>query len=360
MGKETNPFFAATPTLRIDGQEQTLLASGLLQSIIAEETTLGLFRCEARFLNWGQTDNAPDYLLFDGKVVDFGKSFSVEFRNAASSAVVFNGRMMAMEASYRQQSPPELTVLAEDRFQDLRMERRTRSFENVTDADVCRRIASQHGMTAQTDLESSPNYKTLAQVNQSDLAFLRERAAAVDAHLWIEDKTIHLQSRARRKTSEVTLELQGGLLEFQVLADLAHQRSSVKVCGWDIAAKNPIEVEATESSLGSEKEGLKTGSSILERALSARHERMAMTVPLSRDEAEAVAKARYKERARRFVTGTGLASGEPKLRVGTLLTLPGLGKPFAGKYFVTRTRHTFDTIYGYRTEFDVERAGIGS
>lgn len=356
---DNKPIFAATPTLRVDGREQPFLA-GLLHSLVVEETTLGLFRCETCFLNWGRSGNKLDYLLFDGSILDFGKTFSVEFRNAGGSAVLFAGRIMAMEGGYSATRPPELTVLAEDRFQDLRMERRTRSFENVTDGDVFQRIASQQGMTTQIDLESTPQYRTLAQVNQSDLAFLRERAVAVDAQLWIEDKTLHVQSRTRRKSSEVTLELQGNLLEFQVTADLAHQRSSVKVCGWDIGAKQAIEVQATESSLGEEKTGLRTGSSILGQALAERHERIALSVPLSRDEADAMAKARYRERARRFVTGTGLALGEPKLRVGTRLTLSGLGKPFAGSYFVTRARHAFDTQEGYRTEFDVERAGIGS
>src|SRR5206468_738637 len=108
-----------------------------------------------------------------------------------------------------------------------------------------------------------------------------------------------------------------------------------------------------------ELEGLRGGSAILGSALAARIERIATAVPLSKDEAQAMAKARYRERARRFVIGTGLANGEPKLRVGTLVTLNGLGTPFNGKYYVTRARHVYDQVSGYRTDFDVERAGTG-
>ena len=350
--------YAARPTLRVDGQAQNELTANLLQSVMVEETTRGLFRCEASFRNWGPKNTDSDFLLFDGTLLDFGKTFSVEFGPPSVAGPLFAGRIMGMEANYPQQKPPELLILAEDRFQDLRMERRTRSFADVTDADVFRRIAGQHGLTPQIDVDG-PQYRALAQVNQSDLAFLRERAAAIDAQIWVDNRTLYAQARSRRKTSEVTLLYQSNLLEFSVLADLAHQRTSVKVCGWDVGNKEAIEETADKSVLGAELEGLHGGSEILGRALASRIERIATGVPLSKDEAQAMAKARYRERARRFVTGTGLANGEPKLRVGTLVTLQGLGTPFNGKYYVTRARHTYDQTSGYRTDFDVERAGTG-
>ena len=353
-------LYSARPVIRLDGQAQNELVASLLQSVMVEETTLGLFRCEAGFRNWGPVGAGSDFLLFDGTILDFGKTLSIEFGPASVAGPVFAGRITGLEATYRQDKPPELLVLAEDRFQDLRMERRTRSFEDVTDADVFRRIAGQQGLTAQVDVDG-PQYRALAQVNQSDLAFLRERAASIDAQIWIDNRTLYAQSRSRRKTSEVTLQYQRNLLEFSVLADLAHQRTSVSACGWDVGGKEAIEETADESAMGAELDGLKSGSAILGRALAARRERIGASVPLSRDEAQAMAKARYRERARRFLTGTGLADGEPKLRVGTLVTLEGLGAPFNGKYYVTRARHTFDqTGNGYQTEFDVERAGIGS
>lgn len=351
-------FYAARPVLKVDGQVQDALSVSLLQSILIEETTLGLFRCEARFLNFGQRDTKADFLLFDGKILDFGKPFAVEFGPPDATAAVFNGRITGMEAQYGAQRPPELIVLAEDRFQDLRMERRTRSFEDKSDADVFRQMASQHSLTPQIDVDG-PTHRSLAQVNQSDLAFIRERAAAIDAQVWVEDRTLHAQARSRRKTNEVKLQMQANLLEFRVLADLAHQRTSVKVSGWDVGGKQAIDEQADENVLGAELDSLRSGSSILGRALTTRNERIATSVPLSQQEAQAMAKARYRERARRFVTGNGMAMGEPKLRVGTIATLEGLGALFDGKYFVTRARHTFDLTHGYRTEFDVERAGLG-
>jgi uncharacterized protein len=350
-------FYASTPTLKVDGTAKGALAIQL-NSVFVEETTLGLFRCEATFSNWGTKDDHADFLFFDRQTVDFGQEFSVEFGPPGSQTTLFKGRVTGLEAHYPKASEPLLTVLAEDRFQDLRMERRTRSFSDMSDSDVFSQIASQHGLTPQVDLDG-PTYRVLTQVNQSDLAFLRERAAAVDAELWVDDRTLHAQARTRRDAGTVALKYGATLVEFSALADLAHQRTTVRVSGWDVAAKGALDEEAGESVVSAELDGKRSGSSVLAQALADRNERVTSSVPLSQPEARAMAEARYRARARRFVTARGSADGNPSIRVGSTLDLSGLGPLFDGKYYVRLARHAFDKENGYRTSFEVERPGLG-
>jgi phage protein D len=350
-------FYASTPTLKVDGAAKSDLGVQL-KSLFVEETTLGLFRCEATFSNWGTKDDHADFLYFDRQTLDFGKEFSVEFGPPGAQAQVFKGRITGLEAHYPKANEPLLTVLAEDRFQDLRMERRTRSFADVSDSDVFGQIASQHGLTPQVDVDG-PTYRVLTQVNQSDLAFLRERAAAVDAELWVDDRTLHAQARTRRNTSTVELKYGRTLLEFSTLADLSHQRTSVRVSGWDVSGKSALDEEAGESSVSAELDGKRSGSAVLSQALAERHERVTSSVPLAQPEARSLAEARYRMRARRFVTGRGTADGTPSVRVGSTLDLTGLGDLFDGKYYVRLARHAFDLENGYRTSFEVERPGLG-
>ena len=84
--------------MRIDGNLQPSLGDVLLQSLMVEETTLGLFRCEANFLNWGPKDNEVGFLFFDRQVLDFGKTFAVEFGPPGESGPVFAGRITGIEA----------------------------------------------------------------------------------------------------------------------------------------------------------------------------------------------------------------------------------------------------------------------
>ena len=59
------------------------------------------------------------------------------------------------------------------------------------------------------------------------------------------------------------------------------------------------------------------------------------------------------------MTGYGTADGDPRIRVGATLELSKLGKMFDGDYYITSASHIIDLDSAYRTEFEVERAGIG-
>lgn len=341
------------PAVFVGGEDNPPLAAGLLSLLIAEHTS-GLYRCEARFSNWGLVNTTSDFLYFDRKLLDFGKDFQIKL--GADS--LFNGKIMGLEAGFPEGQPPELCVLAEDRFQDLRMTRRTRTFFDVSDSDVISQVANEHGLSPSVDL-SGPTYKVLAQVNQSDLAFVRERARAVDAEVWMDGSTLNAKSHTSRNGGTLEMTYGNQLRQFTVLADLAMQRTSVAVNGWDVSSKAKLQFEATDSTISSELNGDTSGVSILQSAFGARKEALVHTVPLNSQEAQYEAEAFFKLSARRFVVGHGEANTTASLRVGSYVDLKGLGPLFNGKFYVAEAKHIFDMAKGIRTEFRAERAGIG-
>jgi phage protein D len=350
-------FYSSRPVLTVNGNTQTLLSDRLLGLVVAE-TVEGLYRAQATFANFDLVGGGMGFPYFDRSLLDFGKSFTIQMGAGTASSTVFTGRVMALEGRFPHSRPPEILVEAEDRLQDLRMTRRTRTFENLSDSDLFNQIASQHGLQANLDV-SGPTYKVLAQVNQSDLAFLRERARAVDAELWVDDTKLSVISRAKRKANDVTLTYQQGLFEFSAMADLANQATGFSVTGWDVSAKQALSYRATSSALAGEVNGDLGGSAALQQAIGAREQQVVHSLPVTSQEAQAQAEARYRRWARRFVTGSGMADGDGRIQVGTSLTLKGLGPLFNGKFYVTAVRHLFDPANGYRTWFEVERPGIG-
>jgi phage protein D len=354
----TSALYTARPNVKLDGQEEAALTEGLL-SLLVEETSGGVSRCEAVLGNWGSVSGAPDYLYFDRQLLDFGKSFAITAGDGDTAAQLFDGRIMGLEAGFPQASPPELTVLAEGRFQDLRMTRRTRTFEDETDQRIFERVAGEHGLGSDIDVDG-PTHRALAQVNQSDLAFLRERARAVDAELWVDGDTLFAVARTRLDRGEVELTYGQNLRELSVLADLAGQCTSLTVSGWDVSAKEGIEYEATESAISGELNGDDGGATILNQALGDRAEHVVHTVPFDQSEAQSLAEARFRRIARRFVSGRGLAEGDGRLRVGTRLKVSNVGAMFDGTYAVVEVRHIFDPVRGFLSQFTVERPGIGS
>jgi phage protein D len=356
MAGSANPggVQATRPTLVVGGVEDADLSQGLLRMALREDME-GLYRAELRFGNWGPKNGGMDYLYFDRKKLDFGKTLQVKLEQD----VLFEGRVSALEGDYAEGKGPELTVLLEDRLQDLRMTRRTRTFNDVSDADVVRRLAGDHGLQATVDLPG-PTHKVLAQVNQSDLAFLRERARAAGGELWVDGQTLYARSRSARASAPLKLKYGAELREFTVLADLAHQRTSVTISGWDVSGKKAIEQKADEAAVAGEIGRDTSGAHILKDAFGERKEGVAHTVPISGDEARTHAESWFRAAARRFVVGRGLAQPSAKLRVGAWLDLDGLGPVFDGKYYVAEVQHVFDGQAGFLSQFTAERPGLGA
>jgi phage protein D len=193
----------------------------------------------------------------------------------------------------------------------------------------------------------------MAQLNQSDLAFLRLLARIVDADVWVEGRKLRVQARARRRGASVTLVYGQSLYELSVSADLAHQRTSVDVTGWNATDKAAID------KIQSELEGGVSGPSILSEKFGDRPEQFVHEYPLSSSEARARAEARLRFVARRFLTGHGVSEGDARIRVGAKVTLQGVGGLFDGAYFVSEAKHLFDYRSGYRTAFTIERPWLG-
>ena len=348
---------AARPLVKIDGSDVAGLIDGL-DLLRVHEGADGVATLELRAGNWGATDDGQqlDFRFFDRSKVEFGKEIEIRHGDAA----LFAGRVTAIEGWYGGGAPPAVVVLAEDGLQDLRLTRRTRSFTDVSDADLVQRIAGDHGLQAQADI-TGPTHKQVAQLNQTDLAFLRARVRRAGGELWVRDGKLHAAPRTARAGGgdPPTLALGGELRELRIRADLAHQATSVRVQGWDVAGKQTIDEEAAASELSSEAGALESGPSILDTAFGARVQTVVATVPQTGAEAKAHAGALLRARARRFVTGRAVCETAPGLRPGAKVRLAGVGPLFGGDYTIVEAVHRFDGLDGMRTELAVERPGVG-
>jgi phage protein D len=348
----TLPVQSARPSVEIEGQRDATLTSSMLTLDIVNSTD-GLARCELVLGNWGGPEK-PGFQHFDRSKLDFGKAISIKLAND----VLFDGRASAITARFPEGGPPQIGLCAEDRLQDLRMTRRTRCFADASLADVIRRIAGEHGLQAQVDL-SGGRHKILAQVNQSDLAFLRDLVRREDAQIWAEGTTLKAAPRSQRSGSTIELAWAGKLREFTVSADLAHQRTSLVASGWDVADKRTTKHEAGESAVSAELGGGDSGAAVLQKAFGVRADTLAHGLPFDGGDVQALAEASLRYLARRFVVGSGVAETRADMRIGAKLKLSGLGPLFDGDYTLIYLHHRFDAKKGMRTEFRCDRAFLG-
>jgi uncharacterized protein len=352
-------YITTAPVFKVDGQVAPELARDLLRLEVAE-TTEGLKTCVARFLGVGPADgaSAEQFQYLDGALVDFGKPLEVSLGPRGNERIVFRGSCSALEASFNELRAPEIVVFAEDKLMKLRMTRRMKTYEQQSDADIASAVASEHGLTPETSADG-PTYDVVQQLNQSDLAFLRDRARLIQAELWCDGDTLHFKTRANRSATAVTLVNGNDLIAIDLRADLAHQRTKVVVSGYDATQRATIERDAAADAVQAEVTGGRTGPAVLEQAFGARVSNVVRDAPLADAEATAWAKAELLRRARGFVTAVGTTRGTPDLVVGSRITLERVGGPFeGGDYYATRVRHTYDLHDGHRTHFEAERPTV--
>lgn len=349
------------PVFSVAGEVRGELERDVLR-LDVEETTSGLKTLRARFrgLPPGGAGARQRYAYLDGAILDFGKTLDVSLGPSGDARTVFKGVISGLEASFESGAESAVTVFAEDALMKLRLTRRMKSYEQLSDAGIAEAVAKEHSLKAEADADG-PIYDVVQQWNQSDLAFLRERALLIQAEVWVQDDTLHFKSRARRSGTEITLVQGGQLIAATLRADLAHQRTKVMVSGYDAKERDAIEQEAGEDAVQAEVSGGRSGPAVLERALGERVSHLVRSVPLVDDEARQWAQAEMRRRARAFVTVSGVTRGTPDMVVGSRLALERVGPPFSGGgYYVTRVHHSYDRTpgHGLRTHFEAERPTV--
>jgi phage protein D len=358
---DTPAFASSAPVIKIRGTRQPDLARDLVRLDVEESTgglrTLTLHLLASAPREQPSTDVA-EYL--DGQVLDFGARTEVSLGPPGNERIVFTGLISALEITFDEGDVPHVTVAAEDELMKLRLTQRCATYTKMSDADVARAIAGKHGLTPRIDADG-PTYDVVQQLNQSDLAFLRERARRIQAELWAVDGELHLATRDRRAGTAVNLTRGADLVSVSARADLAEQCTSVHVSGYDTGTRAAIETEAPSSTVDAEVSGGRTGPQTLQRAFGALPGRRVRDVPVDEAEARAVARAEMLRRSRRFVQVRGTTTGTPELVIGSRLTLSRCGRPFDGSgYYVTSMHHTYDLARGHRTHFEAERPTVNA
>lgn len=348
------PVYQAKPTIRVDGQANDLVTR-LTAAMEVSESDGGMSSLELRLTNVASyEDGSADTAFPNDQVLGFGKEIAVYGGDENAPFEIFRGRITGLEAEFPQ-GTPELVVLAEDALQQSRMQRRTKVRENVKLKDLAEAVAREIGLTAVvTGLRE--NIGTQVQLNESDLAFLRRLLARYDCDLQVVGAELHVSPRVDVHRGDLTLALSSQLRRVRLTADLAHQVSEVTVSGWNPKDGRPIKVRSVNNGLqpGAGKKGFQ----YLEQGFGKRSEHYTGLAVATNEEAQALADALFRSRARRFVVADASAEGNPRIRVGVWVTLSGLGR-YDNTYYVTEAVHRYDQLRGYETDFRAECACFG-
>lgn len=358
MARDDPATLSARPTVRIGGQQLPLLSANIARFRMREALG-GLSSLELSIYDiLSFPDGSAGFGATAASPVALGAEIVVYVGDTWSPQTVFTGIITAIEAEAGPGTAPLFTILAEDRLFALRRTRKSRSFDDMTPADVVRAIASDHALQAEVGDGLDAPAATWVQMNESDLAFLRRLLAALDADCQLTDTRLQVVRRATAPRATVPLAIGDTLLKVRITADLAEQATETRVGSLDPATGEAVVAVASSGGMGP---GSGTdGPAILQRVVSATREHVGHTGPMTDAHARALAEAAYGQRARGFVRADGTAQGNGAIRVGSWLGIAGVNPFFVNTYCVVEATHRFDLEGGYLTDFVAECAYLAA
>ena len=286
--------------------------------------------------------------------VSLGADVRVEPWPGSAATSLFKGEVVGIEPVF-DASGRRVIIRALNRLHRLAGEARTRTFVNVTDAEIVETLAAENGLLPATAPELRERYDLVYQHNQTDLEFLRQRAARLGYEVWCEDSTLFFREPdapppivLARRRGRGTLRLE----TFHPRLSSSHTVQRVAVRGWNPEGREEIVGEAAVPAIlvGLEQSdpGLVLGRTVV----------LAVDHPIfSIEEAQAIAKAKLEEFTMAYVTAEAESQGSSRLRPGRLVVLEGNSGQFDGKYYIRGTSHryTHGCGGGYKTALKLHR-----
>lgn len=267
-----------------------------------------------------------------------------------SNEPIFNGEIVELEPEFGA-ATHHLTVRAYDRLHRLMRGCRVRTFQNVTDGDLVRQIADESGLEGDP-AETRKVHSYVLQRNQSNLEFLRERAASLGYLLYAHGKKLCFKPLVHEE--QVQLKWGANLIEFRPRLTTLAQVNTVVARGWDPATRQELFAESRRGDGKREIGEKQSGGEIVKQAFHLETTHLIAEQPARmQSEVEAMAQIAADRMAESFIEAEGISAGYPALTAGVSVAISSVGDQFSGKYFVTSASHSYSATRGYVTRFSV-------
>jgi phage protein D len=366
--KNSQTLYLVKPILKLGGANAPEeLMKDILEIVVDESLHLpSMFIIKIHNVYVAASDNSEPWK--NEKYFNIGDKISIGFEASTTQDLNFQvsekeqrlieGEITGIEVKFSHTSEAHIIVRGYDVSHRLHRGRYNRSFTNCTDTDIVRRVAQEARIKiGQLDV-SGVSHEYVFQENQTNMEFLRERAAKIGFELFVQDNKIHFCKP--KSDGSLKLEWLEDITSFDVRVTSAEQVSSVQVNSWDYKQKKLISETVSKEQLVTQT-GNGDGSSISQKFKMKQPSKMIVVdQPVDTPkQAKQMAQALCNELSGEFVTADAKAVGNPKIRPGKVVTLQNMGTRYSGKYYITGTCHRY-VHRDYTTDFTVRGLREGS
>ncbi|ONI81530.1 hypothetical protein ALI144C_19645 [Actinosynnema sp. ALI-1.44] len=282
-----------------------------------------------------------------------------------SAGSLMSGEVTALEGCYA--ATATLTVRGYSGDHRLQRATRSRTFLQMTDADIARKLATEAGLPIGVVDETSTVHDQVVQFNQTDWDFLSARAAALGFDVGMAYGKFQFRQVPAAGAASVELDFPATLRTFSPRVTAGNLCPEYEVRVWDpltATVSDERTPAATESvrlpdpapaALGAlfNKAAPDPGEPNPLGPLPSQQARIAFNSPAvsAQAAAQVSVRAMSDRTAGTVAEAHGVALGDPRLAAGVLIDVSGVAAAFAGHWLLCRVQHVFDEE-GYHTRFE--------
>jgi phage protein D len=342
---------ATQRVIEIDGSELDEDVDDQIESVTVIDR---LWMPDSFVLVFGDPEH--DILAKAGLEIGAKVKISTTEPGADSSVALMSGEVTSIEAEYDLLGV-RAVVRGYDLLHRLSAGRKTKTWDNVTYADVAKEIADAAGLDVEVD-SSGGTLDHVIQGNVSDLDFLYQLGRKVGFDLAVDDDKLLFKKPTKSSAAPAAgdsdsakakqLVWSHNLLEFRARMSAVSQVTEVKVRGWDVDGKTAVIGQAD-----AETESAEISMSPADLADAVGGETLVVVDRPVGDQgaADDLAKAIAEQVASAAYEATAVAVGSPELKAGVAVSIAEVDPALAGKWVITTARHEFGKS-PYRTHLE--------
>jgi phage protein D len=362
-----NDFYAPAFAVRIRSTDLPEIVARDVISVSYKDSLDALDTVDLVLNNWDDASTAPTNFIYavddsapyaDLWTFDQDTIYEVDMGYEEAGLVpMLAGTLESLEPHYPADGAPSLAVRLVNRLKLLKDQQNTKTWTNVSTADIAQTIARSHNLpialsTHKNDDDGPQPY--VFQQNQYDIVFLMQRARRIGYEIWLQDDgTLYFgPSTPGDGGGAITYKLgfHRSMIDFSPHFTMSNQVGTVKVTARDQLSKATFTGQATRADIGLNQD-LESFVTDTIRAQTKTVSNMPLQV---NGQAQQLAREVMRNIMEQMLTATVNCPGLPGIRAGTMVEITDVGSRFSGPYFVTSSTHTIDDS-GYRTSFTARR-----
>ena len=277
-----------------------------------------------------------DFEISAGDSLVPGNTIKIAAGYSLDENVIFEGVITKQCVRARRAGGSRLHIEAKDPAFRMTLDRKSKYFEESTDADVFEEIIEGYSdLTAEVDT-TTETYQEIVQYRATDWDFLVTRAERIGMVCLVEDGTVRIAKPNPAQEAVKSVAFGTGIFDLDMELDARTQFASVTASAWDPADQAITSSDVTDVS--APEQGNLAGADLAAvggvETAAFQH-----TGPFGQGELDAWAEAGMTKSRFAKIRGTVRFQGTEIVAPGDLIEIGGVGDRFNGTAYVSGVRH---------------------